>query len=326
MKFFAGTNLLSLLLAAAAFFFISAGVRALRLGSRTIYFRHRRQRVLAGWWMTGAALLLAGLAALTFHPQNPLLVPAPLTATPLERASLTPATPSRTSTPTPRPSRAVTATASPTATPHLPLSLEIMVISSVTPQASATIGEIWFSDALNGVYPVGNRLEWSNPLSRMYASFVYTHMTYGAPFTVLWFRNGELVFFDPPEPWQAGGRGRGSSKWEPAPHEWHPGEYEVQFFVGTEWKATGHFSVTGEPPSPTFTPTLTLTRTSTALSTSTSTALSTSTSTALSTSTSTALSTSTPSPTWTSSRVAPNTPTASRTAPPSRIPSVTPTK
>ena len=310
MTFFAGTNLLSLLLAAAAFFFISAGVRALRLGSRTIYFRHRRQRVLAGWWMTGAALLLAGLAALTFHPQNPLLVPAPLTATPLERASLTPATPSRTSTPTPRPSRAVTATASPTATPHLPLSLEIMVISSVTPQASATIGEIWFSDALNGVYPVGNRLEWSNPLSRMYASFVYTHMTYGAPFTVLWFRNGELVFFDPPEPWQAGGRGRGSSKWEPAPHEWHPGEYEVQFFVGTEWKATGHFSVTGEPPSPTFTPTLTLTRTSTALSTSTS----------------TALSTSTPSPTWTSSRVAPNTPTASRTAPPSRIPSVTPTK
>jgi len=326
MKFFAGTNLLSLLLAAAAFFFISAGVRALRLGSRTIYFRHRRQRVLAGWWMTGAALLLAGLAALTFHPQNPLLVPAPLTATPLERASLTPATPSRTSTPTPRPSRAVTATASPTATPHLPLSLEIMVISSVTPQASATIGEIWFSDALNGVYPVGNRLEWSNPLSRMYASFVYTHMTYGAPFTVLWFRNGELVFFDPPEPWQAGGRGRGSSKWEPAPHEWHPGEYEVQFFVGTEWKATGHFSVTGEPPSPTFTPTLTLTRTSTALSTSTSTALSTSTSTALSTSTSTALSTSTPSPTWTSSRVAPNTPTASRTATPSRIPNVTPTK
>ena len=326
MTFFAGTNLLSLLLAAAAFFFISAGVRALRLGSRTIYFRHRRQRVLAGWWMTGAALLLAGLAALTFHPQNPLLVPVPLTATPLERASLTPATPSRTSTPTPRPSRAVTATASPTATPHLPLSLEIMVISSVTPQASATIGEIWFSDALNGVYPVGNRLEWSNPLSRMYASFVYTHMTYGAPFTVLWFRNGELVFFDPPEPWQAGGRGRGSSKWEPAPHEWHPGEYEVQFFVGTEWKATGHFSVTGEPPSPTFTPTLTLTRTSTALSTSTSTALSTSTSTALSTSTSTALSTSTPSPTWTSSRVAPNTPTASRTATPSRIPNVTPTK
>ena len=325
MKFFAGTNLLSLLLAAAAFFFISAGVRALRLGSRTIYFRHRRQRVLAGWWMTGAALLLAGLAALTFHPQNPLLVPAPLTATPLERASLTPATPSRTSTPTPRPSRAVTATASPTPAPHLPLSLEIMVVSSVTPQASATVGEIWFSDALNGVYPVGNRNEWVNPLSRMYASFVYSHMTYGAQFTALWFRNGELVFFESGT-WKAGGRGRASSKWEPAPHEWHPGEYEVQFFVGTEWKATGHFSVTGEPLPPTFTPTLTLTRTSTALSTSTSTALSTSTSTALSTSTSTALSTSTPSPTWTSSRVAPNTPTASRTATPSRIPSVTPTK
>jgi hypothetical protein len=269
MTFFAGTNLLSLLLAAAAFFFISAGVRALRLGSRTIYFRHRRQRVLAGWWMTGAALLLAGLAALTFHPQNPLLVPAPLTATPLERASLTPATPSRTSTPTPRPSRAVTATASPTATPHLPLSLEIMVVSSVTPQASATVSEIRFSETLDsGVYPIGNRFEWINPLSRMYASFVYSHMTYGAQFTALWFRNGELVFFES-GPWPAGGHGRASSMWAPAPQEWHSGIYEVQFFVGTEWKATGQFTVKGEPLPPTFTPSLTLTRTSTALSTST---------------------------------------------------------
>ena len=292
MTFFTGTNLLSLLLAAAAFFFISAGVRALRLGSRTIYFRHRRQRVLAGWWMTGAALLLAGIAALTFRSQNPMFIPAPLTATPLERASLAPATPSRTSTPAPRPSRAVTATTSLTATPHLPLSLEIMVISSVTPQASANISDIRFTENLDsGVYPVGNRNEWVNPLSRMYASFVYSHMTYGAQFTALWFRNGELVFFESGL-WKAGGRGRASSKWEPAPHEWHPGEYEVQFFVGTEWKATGRFSVSGEPPTSTFTPAPTLT--------------------------------STPSPTWTSSPVPSE--TATPTVPPSRTPSTTPTK
>jgi hypothetical protein len=163
------------------------------------------------------------------------------------------------------------------------------VISSVTPQASATVGEIRFSTTLNNGYPIGNRYEWINPLTRMYASFVYTHMTYGAQFTVLWFRNGELVFFES-GPWQAGGHGRASSKWEPAPHEWHPGEYEVQFFVGTEWKATGYFTVTGEPPPSTFTPAPTVTRT--------------------------------PVPTWTSSPVPSETPTAA----PSRTPTATPTK
>jgi hypothetical protein len=289
MAFLTSTNLLSLLLVSAAFFFLTAGVRALRLGSRTIYFRHRRQRVLAGWWMTGAGILLAFVAALMFHPQNPLLVPAPPSPTPVIIASLVPVTPSRTSTPTPHPSRTMTVPASPTPTPHLPLSLEIMVISSVTPQASATVGEIRFSTTLNNGYPIGNRYEWINPLTRMYASFVYTHMTYGAQFTVLWFRNGELVFFES-GPWQAGGHGRASSKWEPAPHEWHPGEYEVQFFVGTEWKATGYFTVTGEPPPSTFTPAPTVTRT--------------------------------PVPTWTSSPVPSETPTAA----PSRTPTATPTK
>ena len=276
MAFLTGTNLLSLLLVVVAFFFVTAGVRALRLGRRTIYFRHRRQRVLAGWWMTGAGLLLALVAALMFRPKNPLFVPASLSPTPIAKISMVAVTPSQTSTPSPRPSRAVTSTATSTATPHLPLSLEIMVISSVTPQASASITDIRFSEALDDVYPIGNRFEWGNPLARMYASYVYSHMTYGAQFTVLWFRNGELVAFES-GPWQAGGHGRANSKWEPAPHEWHSGQYEVQFFVGTEWKATGIFTVTGEPLAPTFTPTLTFTFT--------------------------------PSPTWTSTLIPSNTPT-----------------
>ena len=143
-----------------------------------------------------------------------------------------------------------------------------MVVSSVTPQVSATISDIRFTDRLlDNMLPVGNRVEWSNPLARMYASFAYSHMTYEVQFTVLWFRNGELIYFES-GPWQSGGRGRGYSKWEPAPHEWHAGEYEVQFFIGTEWKATGHFSVSGEPLTPTFTPAPTWTRTPSPTSTS----------------------------------------------------------
>jgi hypothetical protein len=254
MAFLTRTNLPSFLLAAAALFFFIAGVRALRLGSRTIYFRHRRQRVLAGWWMTGASLLLATVAVLIFRARTPAFVPEPVTPTLVITSTRLAVTPSRTFTPSPSPSPALTSTASATATPHLPLSLEIMVVSSVTPQAEVTIEDIRFSETLPGGFPVGNRFEWLNPLKRMYASFAYTHMNYGVQFTALWFRNGELVYYES-SPWKSGGHGRSASEWEPAPHEWHPGVYEVQFFVGTEWKATGRFTLKGDPPTPTFTPT-----------------------------------------------------------------------
>lgn len=252
MDLFGRTNLLVFILAAVSFFLLLSGVRALRLGSRTIYFRHRRQRVLAGWWMTGASLFLGVLALLLYRGRAPIVTPA--SATVAVSASPVVVTPSRTPTLTPRPGRTITATATSTATPHLPLSLEIMVVSTVTPQSSAAIGDIRFSEALDDNYPIGNRVEFTNPVARIYASFAYRHMTYGVQFTVLWFRNGELVFFES-GPWQFGGRGGASVKWEPAPHEWHQGEYEVQFFVGATWKATGRFVVRGNPPTPTLTPT-----------------------------------------------------------------------
>lgn len=253
------TDLLAIVLASVAFFLVISGLRALRLGSRTIYFRHRRQRVLAGWWMTGAGLALGVTAFLILRAGGLPLAPA--APTPAPAAKTATAAPSQTFTPAPTPSRAAAFTASGTPTPRLPLSLEIMVVSSVTPQVSAAISDIRFSDTLVDGYPIGRRFDWVNPLRRMYATFSYSHMTYGAQFTALWFRNGELIFFES-GPWQAGGRGLSHSKWEPAPHEWHPGEYEVQFFVGTEWKATGRFTVTGEPRPPTPTRTPSPTRTS----------------------------------------------------------------
>lgn len=212
--------------------------------------------------MTGASILLMGVLFFTFRSWNPLFS-IQREATPVSSSTPAPLTPTRTASATPTASRTVIPTTSSTPTPHLPLSLEIMVVSSVTPQANAVITDVRFSDRLIDMLPVGNILEWENPVYRIYASYEYSHMTYGAQFTALWFRNSELVYFES-GPWETGGHGRGYSKWEPAPHEWHPGEYEVQFFVGTVWKATGYFTVTGEPLPPTVTPTLTLTNTPTA--------------------------------------------------------------
>lgn len=212
--------------------------------------------------MTGAGLLLAVIALLVYRARDLPLAPAVPTLVPATKTAI--ATPSRTFTPAPPPSRAVTFTPSPTATPHLPLALEIMVVSTVTPQASASISYIVFSDTLLGGLPVGRRYDWFNPIPRMYVSFIYSHMTYGAHFAVLWFRNGELVYQDSGS-WELGGHGRTAFKYEPALHEWHPGEYEVQFYVGTIWKATGRFTLTGNPPTQTFTPTSSPTWTSSPL-------------------------------------------------------------
>jgi hypothetical protein len=86
--------------------------------------------------------------------------------------------------------------------------------------------------------------------------------------STLWFRNGELVYYET-KPWDGQFGGWGYSDWEPEPHEWLPGEYEVRFYVGVDWKVTGIFEVQGDPPTPvpsvtptqtrTFTPTITST-------------------------------------------------------------------
>ncbi len=258
-------RLLPFLFAIVAFLLILAGLRALSLGRKTISFRHRRQRLRAGWWLIGGGLMLSVLSislvrvgdALRFPLATVLLTETSLPAEPaggVPTLSFTPS-PTRVLSPTLTPTLPVTPSPSSSATPSLPLSLEVMILSTITPLPSATIYDIRFTQAWDGSFPANNGAEWTNPIWRMYVNFAYDNMTYGAQFTVLWFRNGELVHFES-QPWSFSRRGRATFKWQPAMHEWHPGIYEVQFFVGLEWKATGRFLVRGEPrpPTATFTP------------------------------------------------------------------------
>ncbi len=258
------------ILAVVTLLFLMAGLRALSLGRKTISFRHRRQRLQAGWWLIGSSMISALLAIVLVRASHSPSFPLPnaLPAQPSPLPSPTIALPTLSITPslTPLPSPTFTPTLSvasspnPSATPRLPLSLEIMILSAVTPLPSAAIYDVRFTQAVAGEYPITNRTEWTNPIWRMYVNFAYNNMTYGAQFSVLWFRNGELVYFES-QPWPYSRRGRASYKWQPAMHEWHPGLYEVQFFVGLEWKATGRFIVRGEPRPPTSTLTPSPTRT-----------------------------------------------------------------
>ena len=92
----------------------------------------------------------------------------------------------------------------------------------------------------------------------MYAVFTYQPSDQGVAWTALWYQNSELKYVDTSS-WTSSPPGIGVANWARDAVEWEPGEYDVQIFVGTAWKATGSFSLTGEPP--TFTPEATATGT-----------------------------------------------------------------
>ena len=251
---FTGTNLPSLLLMAAGVACLVGGMRAIQLGRRTTYFRHRRDRVVAGWWLVGAAIALFFVGSIVYQPGRPLAVPAQATSAPT--VTPFPSSPTRTPTqaaPASTSTRAANPTESATAAPVIPLSIEALALSSVTPGASASITEIFFSPELDGQLAQNPSTAWVNPIRRMYAVFVYRDMTPGAQWTALWLRDGALVHFES-RIWNAGERGRAFSVWEPEhSYDMLAGEYEVQFFAGSGWLASGRFTLTGKPAGPTVT-------------------------------------------------------------------------
>jgi hypothetical protein len=87
-------------------------------------------------------------------------------------------------------------------------------------------------------------------------------MKNGVQWTLLWYRDGQLVKYDT-SPWGGGTGGIGEYELDLPVEKWLPGTYQIIFFVGVEWKVLGEFRVTGAPPTatpspyPSITPTLT---------------------------------------------------------------------
>ena len=104
--------------------------------------------------------------------------------------------------------------------------------------------------------------------------YTFDGMVPGVQWTALWYRDGKLVHYET-KPWGDYTGGYDFVEWEAPASEWLPGIYEVQIFVGLEWKVVGQFRLEGDAPTaiPTSTPSLTPTpsRTPTATRTATST-------------------------------------------------------
>ncbi|MGE5223434.1 MAG: hypothetical protein ACM3PY_13445 [Omnitrophica WOR_2 bacterium] len=243
------------------------GVRSIR-GARDLkFFRMRRDRMVRGWRLVFFSLTMVLLSFFLRGYAEPVIYhfyPPTATLTMTPTLTLTPTitkTPTVTLTPTITPTPSVTDTPTATPTPHVPLAVEAQFTSTVTPNPAAIFSPLVFAQSVNKEYqPVNPNTTFKNPVGHMYAVFSYDKMAVGAQWTSIWYRNGELVYFET-KPWDGAVGGFGYTDWNPAPSEWLPGAYEVQIFVGLEWKLSGTFTVEGEAPTAVATKTPALSQT-----------------------------------------------------------------
>jgi hypothetical protein len=311
----------------AVIFSILTGIRSIQKARTLKFFRMRRDRMVRGWRLMGfgVGMVFVSLFLNFFaepiiyrvYPPTPTLTTTPtVTITPTITLTTT-VTLSPTITLTPD----VTDTPTITPTPFVPLIIEILFESVVTPNAAALFSDLQFTQRIDDDFlPVDPGTVFENPVGHLYAHFSFDNMLPGVQWTSLWYRNGDLVHYET-KPWEGSSGGFGYTDWEPSPEQWLPGEYEVQIFIGLEWKRSGRFMVEGEAPTPepSSSPTATTSATATLPPTRTPTA------TRTSTPTRTLTPTPTLSPTITSTGT--RTPTASITPTPSDTPTrtITPT-
>lgn len=243
-----------------ALFSIWRGRVTLIDSDRLPYHRLRQQRAIRGWQLIFLGILLAVLAAwLSFYGEQTAYTIFPVTATPSPTLtpSLTPTisqTPTITLTPSETPTLLFTYTPSATPIPQMPDLVRSQFTALVTPSGGELFSPLVFSRGLSAAYePLDAGSLFQNPVSGIYANFSYDQMANGLQWTALWYRDGQLVYYETSE-WDGGTGGLGYSEWFPDADDWLPGAYQVQIFVGETSIVVGDFEVQGDPPTSTPTP------------------------------------------------------------------------
>jgi hypothetical protein len=93
-------------------------------------------------------------------------------------------------------------------------------------------------------------------VTHVYGGFSFKEMAFGVQWTAVWLYEGK-VFFLETKVWTTadGTGGTGYTDCQRPASEWLPGKYEVQIFVGSTWKMSGHFTISGTVvDTPTITP------------------------------------------------------------------------
>lgn len=250
---------------ALAVIFIPMGINRILAGRKLPYFRKRRDQMVIGWRMLLAAIILGGLALFFNNFAEPVIytyfAPSP-TQKKTPTITLTPSitlTPTITETPTITLTPLFSYTPTITPIPVVPPVIEARFESKVTPDPAAVFSPIQFARNLDNNYtPINPQSIFEHPVKHIYGAYSYDGVSDGSQWTALWYRDGELVYFQT-QPWAGGTGGYDYVDWDPDPSQWLPGEYEVQIFNGNFFKVSGRFTITGIPPTtkPTATPSFT---------------------------------------------------------------------
>ena len=273
MDIHAGVVAAVLMAAVGAIILLRSGLKTIQHARKLTFYRLSQQRTRSGWRMLGTAVFLLLLGAwLAFYgeptayqvfPPSPTASLTP-TITPIPTLTLSPTitlTPTLTETPS------VTDTPTVTPTPFLPPAIEALFQSEVTPNPAAVFSPIQFTENCSDFNNFEAFTVFQNPIHYMCGIFTYDQMMPGAQWTSLWMHEGALVCYET-APWNGTTGGFGYTECTDPIGGWQAGDYEVQIFVGLEWKVVGRFKVEGEPPTPipsrTPSPTLSPTPTRTA--------------------------------------------------------------
>ncbi len=255
-----------------AIWIFRSGVRALRSAKKLTFYRIKRERQRGGWFTIVFSILLLSFGVWLYSNGEPIAYryfppsPTPTLTPTLTTVPTITLSPTITLTPTLTYTPAVTDTPPFTSTPFVPLAIEALFESNVTPNPSAAFSPLQFTLNCSNFLDFEAAAVFQNPIRYMCAVFTYAEMIPGSQWTALWFRDGELVHYET-IPWDGETGGYGFTEWEAPPEEFLPGNYEVQIFVGLEWKVVGQFILQGNSPtraptlSPTISPSPAMTRT-----------------------------------------------------------------
>ncbi|OGO20115.1 MAG: hypothetical protein A2Z14_03845 [Chloroflexi bacterium RBG_16_48_8] len=245
-------QVIALVLLLAVVVTLGLGWQQIRTASKLPFFMLRRRRIGQGW-----RLILIGIffgvftlfiqifgrqVAYTIIPPTPSLTPtSTITSTP----SITP-TPTISPIPSITPTPTITSTPTITPTPSLPEDLREGIESSVTPNAEAALSSIEVARSLGtNNQAVNSSDRFVLPIDRLYGAFTYDKLQDGVQWTALWYLGNEVICQES-IPWDGGTGGYGYTECEP--ERWVEGEYEIQIFLGEQWKVSTRFAVLREVP------------------------------------------------------------------------------
>jgi len=252
MDIHSGVIAAAVLVALAALLVVRASIKSMQSARKVSFYLAHKRRNANALRLFILALAMFGCATwipfygepllYVYYPPTPTITLTP-TITPTPTITLTPTiTGVTTMTPTP----SVSETPTITITPFIPLAVESLFQGILTPNPDAVFTEIQFSTKFADGEAIEPKSTFRLPITTMYGGFDYNFTVPETQWTALWFRDGSLIYYET-KPWDGGTGGIGGyTECSNPVGGWLPGNYEVQIFLGYEWKKIGRFVVLGD--------------------------------------------------------------------------------